>query len=56
MLLHANQNQNYDELELTKEKSALFVKIFLLEWIFFKICVLFQCILYWKDFWKIERI
>ena len=55
MLLHPNQNQNYDELELTKEKSALFVKFFLNDF-FFQICVLFQCIVYWKDFWKIERI
>ena len=34
MLLHPNQNQNYDELELTKEKSALFVKFFLNDFFF----------------------
>ena len=36
----------HDELELAKEKRAFFVPCILLEGIFFKICVLFQCIVY----------
>ena len=45
---HAKKShiKNCDELELAKEKSALFIKFILYEGNFFNICVLSQCKVY----------
>ena len=45
---HAKKShiKNCDELELAKEKSALFIKFILSEGNFFNICVLSQCKVY----------
>ena len=37
-------------MELAKEKRAFFVPLILSKGIFFNICVLFQCIVYWIQF------
>ena len=48
-----NLKQNYDELELAKEKRGIFVPFILSEEILTNICVLSQCIAYWINFQNI---